>query len=75
MNISYDNSVDAMYIKLKEGEFRENREVSPGIVLDIGQNDDVLGIEILEASTRFDVKENLAHVTFELPVAKAVAAA
>ena len=68
MNISYDNSVDALYIKLKKGKFKENKEVQEGVILDIGTNHELLGIEILEASTHFDVKKDLAEVTFQVPV-------
>lgn len=68
MNISYDNSVDALYIKLKDGEFQENKEVEEGIILDMGTKGEVLGIEILEASTRFDVRKDLAEVTFQVPL-------
>ncbi len=75
MNISYDNTIDALYIKFKDGEFEENREVEEGIILDIGKSGDVLGIEILEASTRFDVHNDLAQVTFQMPVIREKVAA
>ena len=75
MNISYDNSVDALYIKLKEGEFKENKEVREGVILDIGMHDELLGIEIREASTRFDVKRDLAEVTFQVPLMREKVAA
>ena len=59
MHIAYDVKADALYIKLKEGEFHTNRQVEPGIVLDIGQNNDLLGIEILDASTHLDLAQIL----------------
>ena len=52
MNISYDNTADAMYIKLKGGIFGRNEEVYEGIVLDISKKGDLLGIEILNASKK-----------------------
>ena len=52
MRITLDPEADAVYIRLREGLFVTNREVAEGIILDVGENDVILGIEILEASTR-----------------------
>ena len=52
MNTSYDNTADAMYIKLKDGIFGRNEEVYEGIVLDISKKGNLLGIEILNASKK-----------------------
>jgi uncharacterized protein YuzE len=69
MNISYDNTADAMYVKLKEGTFGRNEEVAEGIILDLSDKDELLGIEILDASTRFNLKEDFGKITLELPMA------
>ena len=53
MTISYDPQADALYIKLKDGVFAENREALEGVVLDVGTDGDLLGIEILAASQRY----------------------
>jgi uncharacterized protein YuzE len=50
MKITYDPTVDAMYIKLLEGEhqcrtLRLNNEIS----LNIGEEEKLVGIEILDA--------------------------
>jgi uncharacterized protein YuzE len=47
MNIKYDESVDAIYIQVKESKVLESEEVSRGV----DSNDDLVGIEVL------DVKE------------------
>jgi len=52
MKITFDPEADAVYIQLQEGTFVTNREVADGVILDLGPDDVVLGIEILEASTR-----------------------
>lgn len=65
MHITYDVKADALYIKLKEGEFLRGREVEPGMVLDIGQNNDLLGIEILDASTRFGMS-SITKISMEM---------
>lgn len=53
MQITYDAKADAMYIKFCDGDFVANKEVEEGIILDFGQGNILLGIEILEASMRF----------------------
>jgi len=67
MRITYDTKADAIYISLQEGVFAKNREVEHGVVLDIGQNEELLGIEILDASTRLDLSD-IAKVSIEMPL-------
>lgn len=67
MHITYDAKADAIYIRLREGDFGKNREVEPGVVLDIGPNDELLGIEILSASKRVSMSD-IANVSIEMPL-------
>jgi uncharacterized protein YuzE len=67
MQISYDTKADALYIKFREGEFEKNKEVEEGIILDLGKGDVLLGIEILDASTRIK-PEDLARVDIRMPL-------
>ena len=67
MQITYDTKADAMYIKFRDGEFVANREVEEGIIIDMGKGNILLGIEILEASTRFR-PEDLARVEIQMPL-------
>jgi uncharacterized protein YuzE len=67
MQITYDNKADALYIKLREGKFGSNKEMVEGIILDMDVDNAVLGIEILEASTRLG-KEDLARVDIHMPL-------
>ena len=73
MRITYDTKADALYIKLQEGTFAKNREVEPGLVLDIGPNDELLGIEILDAATRLKISD-ITKVSIEMPLDIASAA-
>lgn len=51
MNIFYNDKTDLLYIRLDERKQDIiNRRVSEGIVLDIGEDDKIIGIEILDAS-------------------------
>ncbi len=67
MQITYDTKADAMYIKFCDGEFVANKEVDDGIIIDRGKGNVILGIEILEASTRFQ-PEDLARVEIQMPL-------
>ena len=67
MQITYDTKADAMYIKFCDGEFVTNKEVEEGIIIDMGKGNIILGIEILEASTRFR-PEDLARVEIQMPL-------
>ena len=51
MHITYDSIKDLLYLRLDERtQDVENRRVAEDIVLDIGQDEKVVGIEILDAS-------------------------
>lgn len=53
MRITYDSSVDALYIELRrypDGQV-ENRDWGPGLVADYGPDGLIAGIEVLDAST------------------------
>ena len=67
MKITYDPKIDAMYIKFQDGVFASNKEVEEGIILDIGKNNAILGIEILEASKRLKPK-NISHLDIQIPL-------
>lgn len=67
MKVTYDTRADALYIQLREGKFVRNQEVAEGVILDIGEDEALLGIEILEASTRFPLEE-LARVEVLMPL-------
>jgi len=67
MRITYDTQADALYIQLQEGKFACNKEVAEGIIFDEGEGGALLGIEILEASTRFSL-DDLARVEVLMPL-------
>ena len=51
MKISYDQEVDAMYIKLLDGDFEcRNVLLTDEISLDFGPSEELVGIEILDAT-------------------------
>ncbi|MCL4456378.1 MAG: DUF2283 domain-containing protein [Nitrospirae bacterium] len=69
MNIVYNDKTDLLYIRLDDKKQDVvNRRVSEDMVLDIGENDRIVGIEILDASKHVSL-DKLLPVKYE--VAKA----
>ncbi|OHB41265.1 MAG: hypothetical protein A3K25_02400 [Planctomycetes bacterium RIFOXYB12_FULL_42_10] len=66
MNIVYNDKTDLLYIRLDDRKQDVvNRRVTEGIVLDIGENDRIVGIEILDAS-RHVTLDKLLPVKYEV---------
>ncbi len=66
MNTSYDDKVDLLYIRLDDRKQNlVNERVSEDIVLDIGENEKIVGIEILNASDHVNL-EKLLPVAYKI---------
>ena len=66
MNIVYNDKTDLLYIRLDDKKQDViNRRVSEDIVLDIGENDRIIGIEILDASRNVSL-DKLLPVKYEV---------
>jgi uncharacterized protein YuzE len=52
MTINYNSKTDLLYLMIEPSNTGEviNKRVSDEIVLDIGENDKIIGIEIMDAS-------------------------
>lgn len=51
MKVTYDDRYDLLYLAFDDSAPQvENRDLADGIVLDIGEDDRIVGIEILGAS-------------------------
>ncbi len=51
MKITYDKSVDAMYIKLNEKlVYKSSKKISDDVLIDYSKNGKVIGVEVLTAS-------------------------
>jgi uncharacterized protein YuzE len=60
MNILYNDRTDLLYIRLDaKKQDVINRRVSKDIVLDVGEGDRIIGIEILDASKHVTLEELL----------------
>jgi uncharacterized protein YuzE len=56
MKIYYDDETDALYLELGEGPPDGVIEVSEGVNLDTTSRNEIVGIEILQASKRINLK-------------------
>ncbi len=52
MRLHVDKEADALYLRLDDSKIIESEEVSPGVVLDFNENNQVVGIEMLNLSQR-----------------------
>ena len=66
MNVSYNDKKDLLYIRLDDRKHQViNRRVSDDVVLDIGEGNKIIGIEILDASKHVSL-DRLLPVNYEL---------
>jgi len=63
MKVRYDEEVDAAYIQLSSKRPKEAIEIKQGIVLHVANKEELVGIEILNASERFPIR-NLHTLQF-----------
>lgn len=60
MQISYNTRTDLLYLRLDDRKQQVvNKRLSEDIVLDIGEDSRIVGIEILDASRNLDLKKLL----------------
>jgi len=64
MKLKVDRENDALYFRLDESSIVESEEVQPGVILDFNKDGHVVGIEILNLSTRI-AAEQLRVLQFE----------
>jgi len=61
MKVYYDDEVDALYLKLGDETPEGVIEIAEGINLDTTSEDKIVGIEILNASKKIDLKTILTY--------------
>lgn len=64
MKLRVDKEADALYLRLDDSPIIESEEVSPGVVLDYNEFDEVVGVEMLYLSRRASGL-NLSALEFE----------
>jgi len=65
MNIIYNDKTDLLYFRLDDRKQEViNKRITDDIVLDIGEDDKVIGIEIIDASKHVNL-EKLLPIKYE----------
>ena len=64
MKLSVNKQADALYLRLDDSPIVESEEVSPGVVLDYNESNEVVGVEMLHLSKRSS-SLNLSALQFE----------
>lgn len=64
MKLNVDTKADALYLRLDDSPIIESEEVSPGVVLDYNEANQVVGVEFLGLSKR-SPELDLSAVEFE----------
>jgi uncharacterized protein YuzE len=57
LKLKIDRENDALYLRLDDNAIIESEEVQPGIVLDYDENGNVIGIEVLNLSSRTNAEQ------------------
>lgn len=57
MKMKYYKDTDSLYIDLSEKTSAESLEVAPGIVIDLDENENIVGIDIDRASQILNLSE------------------
>ncbi len=64
MKLKVDKEADALYLAIDNSPIVESEEISPGIVVDYNEHNEVVGVEILHLSKRSG-NLNLRELVFE----------
>ena len=64
MKLHVDKEADALYLRLDDSVIVESEEVSPGVMLDYNESNEVVGVEMLYLSKRSS-NLNLSALEFE----------
>ncbi len=61
MRVDYDREVDAVYIQLGDRQPDDVIEMSDGVHMDTTADNQIVGIEILDASKKLDIQTILSY--------------
>ena len=61
MEINYDKEADAMYIEFRKGDFSKNKKIDGFTIIDLDKDNNILGIELLDASKKYNCISCLPH--------------
>jgi uncharacterized protein YuzE len=61
VKIRYDKEADIIYIQFSDSRIAESDEEKPGIILDYDSDGGIVGIEVLNASTKMDHANSVVY--------------
>ena len=61
MKVSYDPEVDVLRILFSNSPIEESDEDKPGVIIDYDKNGNIVGLEVLQASTRMENPRSLEY--------------
>lgn len=64
MKLKVDKEADALYLAIDNSTIVDSEEVSPGVIVDYNNQDEVVGVEMLHLSKRSQTL-NLKELVFE----------
>ena len=53
LKFEYDREVDAAYLRIRRAKIAGSEEVEPGLIVDLDQRQQIVGVEILHFARRF----------------------
>ena len=74
MRMHYSQDADAIYMRLKEDPVHNTDEAAEDIIMDFDDKGHVIGIEILSASEKVDVRELIVQSFVKVMVDKVAVA-
>jgi uncharacterized protein YuzE len=57
MKFNYDTIADAAYLNVNDGRVAKTVEMNNGVVVDLGEKGNIIGIEILKFSAQQSIKK------------------
>ena len=61
MRIKYDKENDILYLSFLDNKIIESDEQKPGIIIDYDENDNMVGLEILNATEKIGKPGNITY--------------
>ena len=71
MQVTYDDITDLLYFRIDpEKQDVRNERIEEDVVLDIGKDEKIVGIEIMNAKERIKLKELFPIQTLQRPITR-----
>ena len=68
MKIEYSKTADALYVYFREAEVAKSTEIQEGVVIDFDSEEQIVGIEVLDASARLSPSDLVNFSIENLPL-------